>query len=566
MTTAWPAPGGGLWELEMAHVQGGQPRVFQERVPRAFREGFSVAAARYGLPIDHVEVRFVNDHCYARMRPVGAPDPKPGRPSKPPPALFLKVLARMHPELRRRAKAARRAIATRLWLQDRLHWEQHQRGAMMAAARALQAEPIDELDDAALVEHLRRAAAHLEAGIACHLALVPVHNLPLGRFLLACRGWGITDEAAFALLAGCSPASTASASQLARIARACATAGVEPETLDGIRAASPDAADALDAYLAEHGWRIVTQYSPRGLALIELPEIIVQAVRAASPDTAAVPDASGVRARLGDGDRTRFDDLLADARACFGVRDDNVALNFMWPTGLLRRALLEAGRRLDARGTLHDPADVFALGEDEIAAAFDGATDLGHEAAARMARLAAAEADGAPAHLGESEGPPPDPAVFPAAMAELVTAIMLEFDLEQALQRDHTTEAAWSGEGVGVGAGAFTGRACVAPSAEDALARLRAGDVLVTTLTTPAFEAIMPIAGAVVTERGGLMSHTALVCREYGIPAVLGVAAATSHITDGATVTVDPSAGRITVQHTASPPREVSASPGGSLP
>ena len=57
----------------------------------------------------------------------------------------------------------------------------------------------------------------------------------------------------------------------------------------------------------------------------------------------------------------------------------------------------------------------------------------------------------------------------------------------------------------------------------------------------------MPIAGALVTESGGLMSHAALVCREYGIPAVLGVTAATTHIADGAIVTVDPSTGRVTL-------------------
>ena len=57
----------------------------------------------------------------------------------------------------------------------------------------------------------------------------------------------------------------------------------------------------------------------------------------------------------------------------------------------------------------------------------------------------------------------------------------------------------------------------------------------------------MPIAGALVTDHGGLMSHAALVCREHGIPAVVGVAAATAHIPDGAIVTVDPAAGRVTI-------------------
>ena len=66
-------------------------------------------------------------------------------------------------------------------------------------------------------------------------------------------------------------------------------------------------------------------------------------------------------------------------------------------------------------------------------------------------------------------------------------------------------------------------------------------------MTTPTFEAIMPIAGAVVAEFGGLVGHTAIVCREYGIPAVVGVAGATTHIVDGAPLTVDPSTGRVLV-------------------
>ena len=71
-----------------------------------------------GCRSTYIEVRFVNDHCYARVRPVGAPEPKPGKPSKAPPGFVLWVLARLHPELRRRAKAARRALDERLWRED----------------------------------------------------------------------------------------------------------------------------------------------------------------------------------------------------------------------------------------------------------------------------------------------------------------------------------------------------------------------------------------------------------------------------------------------------------------
>lgn len=221
----------------------------------------------------------------------------------------------------------------------------------------------------------------------------------------------------------------------------------------------------------------------------------------------------------------------------------------MWPAGLVRRALLEVGRRLHERGALEERGHVMALGEAEVAAALAGDETLRAVAADRAARGLAAEADGAPVMLGDDEGPPPDPRVFPSAMAELVAAILVPLELEEFGVGAAPAHTDWTGEGRGTGIGttSYTGRACVAADAEEALYRLRDGDVLVTTHTTPAYEAIMPIAGALVTESGGLMSHAALVCREYNIPAVLGVTSATTHIPDGATITVDPSNGRVTV-------------------
>ena len=392
-----------------------------------------------------------------------------------------------------------------------------------------------------------RALDHLELGIGTHFQLSPIHDVTLGRLLLACRSWGIDDAEVFPLLAGSSPASTTSAARLATIARALDDAEVEPHTLDDVRAASAEARAALDDYLADHGWRVVTQYSPRGVTLIELPTVLLRAIAAAGKSDGPPPPANvgAVRDRVPPADQARFDDLLEDAVACYGSRDDNVALTFMWPNGLVRRALLEAGRRLADRGALHDLGHVFALGQAEIAAALAGDASLAAEAAARTAHGLERGSRRRPGTARRRRGPSPGPGALPRrdgrARASHVPGVR---------DRRRVHERARRGEGV-VGRRhrdrltPYTGRACVAVDAEDALARLEPGDVLVTAHTTPSFEAIMPIAGALVTEHGGLMSHAALVCREYGIPALVGVAAATAHIPDGATVTVDPSAGRI---------------------
>lgn len=547
MTIEWTAPGGGMWELETAHVRGAQPRMFQELATTGFGTGFRTVAKAYGLPISHIQLGWVNDHCYGRMVPVGAPEPKPGRASSAPPAAVLWLLARVHPEFRRRAKAAKRTLAAKPWLADCWRWESELRPARLAQSRALQAEDIEAFDDDALVGHLRRVGDHVASGMALHFDLTPATELPVGRYVVACRGWGIEPGDALGLLTGSSPASTASVPVLAAIAQACADAGVDPDTIDDVRAASPTAARALDDYLADHGWRVVSQYSPRAQALIERPGLLVRAIRAAGGARSSAPDDDVVRARVAGSDRDRFDELLAEARRCVSVRDDNVALTFMWPAGLLRRALLEAGRRLAARGVLEEPRHVMALGEREIGAALAGNASLRAVAAERVAHGIAAEAAGAPVMLGDDEGPPPHPRLFPAAMAELLAAVLVSLEIEDDVAAYQSHVASWTGEGVGIGSAPYTGRACVAASAEDALDHLQHGDVLITTHTTPAYEAVIAIAGAVVTESGGLLSHAALVCREQAIPAVLGVTGATSTIPDGATVTVDPPTGRVAI-------------------
>ena len=63
--------------------------------------------------------------------------------------------------------------------------------------------------------------------------------------------------------------------------------------------------------------------------------------------------------------------------------------------------------------------------------------------------------------------------------------------------------------------------------------------------TDPAWTALFGVAAAVVTETGGLLSHAAIVAREYGLPAVVAVTGATTALRDGALVAVDGSTGRV---------------------
>jgi phosphoenolpyruvate synthase/pyruvate phosphate dikinase len=69
--------------------------------------------------------------------------------------------------------------------------------------------------------------------------------------------------------------------------------------------------------------------------------------------------------------------------------------------------------------------------------------------------------------------------------------------------------------------------------------RLRAGDVLVCPITSPVWSVLFPSIGALVTDAGGILSHPAIIAREYGIPAVVATTNGTSVLRDGQIVTVD---------------------------
>jgi pyruvate,water dikinase len=73
------------------------------------------------------------------------------------------------------------------------------------------------------------------------------------------------------------------------------------------------------------------------------------------------------------------------------------------------------------------------------------------------------------------------------------------------------------------------------------------GEILVAAITTPAWTPLFAMAAGVVTDVGGPLSHSSIVAREYGIPAVLGTGRATRILHTGQTVTIDGTAGTVTI-------------------
>lgn len=113
--------------------------------------------------------------------------------------------------------------------------------------------------------------------------------------------------------------------------------------------------------------------------------------------------------------------------------------------------------------------------------------------------------------------------------------------------------------GMPVSAGVVEGRARVVD--DMAKADLEPGDILVTAYTDPSRTPLVVSIGGLVTEVGGLMTHGAVVAREYGVPAVVGVQHATGTIRDGSLIRVNGTDGYVEIMPEAGTGRDAPPGP-----
>lgn len=540
-----PAPG--RWELETAH-HGLRPLspFLRHAYQRAFEGGIVEPLERYGLPLATIQAQFVHGCLYMRPLAIGE---KPGAsPKGPPPMLVMKLLTRLHPELRRRAKTAERAFAERRWREEVDQWFDHGRADQIVKNRAIQEVNVGSLDDADLLAHVEAALSHFEASARRNLATHGGDLVPSGDLLAHCEDWGIDANDAAALLVGSSPGTVETAVMLQPVAAAIRERGSTTNltTIDDVRSLDGDARAAVDAWLELHQWRTVTSDDIDRPTLAEVPDLQLSALlHAAELLDTAEPDAAAVRSRVPAEYRASFDELVVEARYGHRQREDIRGLCWNWPCGLVRRGVLEVGRRLHATGRIHDCEHVVEFFPDELARAVQGddapSADTLAERAAERDRT---ETTPPPRWLGAEEAEPPLDA-FPAAMARATRAVLANLTADQT--PPPTDQGAGAVRGVGIGDTVYRGRACVVHDLMLSFDQLQPGDVLIAPFTGPSINSLLPIIGALVVEEGGPLCHAAIVAREFGCSAVIGAQGATTRIPHGAHVEVDPARGTVAI-------------------
>ena len=224
--------------------------------------------------------------------------------------------------------------------------------------------------------------------------------------------------------------------------------------------------------------------------------------------------------------RAGFTRLLRRAQALAPVREDALAdIGLGWP--VMRRLLLELGQRLAGAGLITAAADVFWLRRAELVRAAEGCAAAPLTAAIQQRKM-----------LWRGQRKAVAPQMLPERgwMHRWLGWAMPAGDQQQ-------TRATITG--VGASSGQVTAPARVLAGPEQ-FGRMQSGEVLVARMTTPAWTSLFAMASAVVTDVGGPLSHSSIVAREYGIPAVLGTGVATQRLCSGQLITVDGDAGTVT--------------------
>jgi len=530
-----PAPG--YWERDAVHFPRPMTRYWQEVHPPAFVRGTGDFARFYGMLVGALGSAYVNGFGYRSMVPVA------------------------DEEVPARFQRAAEVMQGKLWREQLSDWDERVKPESIRAHQAVQSVDPTALSDQELVEYLTRCRDHHAAMIAQHMRYTASAVVPTGDFLAHVGDWtDVPPAELLGLMRGTAPVSAGASDQLARLiaafeadaqARELLASDDDPgEVLAALRALDGEAGEAVSGYLDLVGYRLLDGFDISEPYALSMPDALVRAIRIAvagrdlegADVDVAVAD---IRSKVPEQHRDEFDELLGEARLTYRLRDERGVFSDIWASGLMRRAALEAGRRVAERGQIHEPVHMIDAGFDEMCSLVaDGSGPSADELAARATERTTRDPKAAPRSLGDPPPPPPDPSGLPPDVARLMRATGIALGhLFGSSEAEHDEEVL---RGLAASPGIYEGpaRLIAGPSEFD---RIVTGDVLVTQSTTEAFNILLPLLGAIVTDSGGLLSHSAIVAREYGIPGVVGTREATGRIADGVRVRVDGDAGEVTV-------------------
>lgn len=504
-----------------------------------------------GLVPDGFEFRILGHEVYLHIEPDDGG-------AQAPPWWVIGIVARVLPSMRRKMRRAEERFRAGYFDELPRRWNSRLAHEQRAEIERRAARELTALSDAEFFAHVRELRTFAAISMRLHFELMFPHAIGTHELCRATEqllGWDVAKTSQ--LLQGLSTASSAPVHQLAAVAdlsrdrpetRAVIEAG-GMHFIERLREVDAEVHARLAEYLAFWGLRT---FGPDCSApnVADRPDLLAGSLSALIHD-GGLPDLEPERQRViaearaglrSAEDRKRFDDALAYAELVYPIREDNVILTDQMVIGLVRRAGLEAGRRLVARGLARKAEDAMMLGLDQIEDALARNADARPLVDRHRRELAWVRSHPGPGHYGAAPAEPPSLRGLPTAARRINEALLF------VMSQEVTKPQAQSGSavrGIAASAGTYRGRVRIITSV-DRLHQLQRGEVLVCPSTSAAWMMVFHRAGALVTDYGSVLTHTSIVAREHRLPAVVGTHCATTVFVDGEEVVVDGTLGTVT--------------------
>lgn len=554
----------GYWEREASHFPDPLSPATKSTFLPSVNDAFRTLCSETSLLIETLHLEEIGGWVYQRTVPLGGVD------RKAPPNWLMPLMIRIVPPLKARIKGSVQAIREDKAGKFIDQWYAEWKPAQIRRRTELLNVDVVALSNEELVAHLTSVRQFLHKCTERHMLLNGSIQLILAEYAFASKellGW---DEGEMMqVFSGLSETSSAPARDLAKIVQFTRNNPEIKRDIDSglpvseILQRYPDFDQQFSDYLNEYGCRAI-RYELTFPTIKESPDLLFRLIRdqlqrdydpeaderalSAQREIQTQRAFSRLRAKP-EADRARFQHALSRARKAYPVREEHGFYDRDAPLALLRYALLEAGRRMVEQKGLGHVEDVFFLHFDEVLSALTR-PDSSHKVVERRK----AERNWVIAHRGpESYGPlPPAPPSFQALPAEARFAVNAVFwALEQIFATQLSGQVHRNSDrlkGIAASKGQYTGVVRVIRS-EFEFDKIQPGDVLVCPITSPVWSILFPTIGALVTDSGGILSHSAIIAREYRVPAVVATGNATELLQNGQLVTVDGDKGIVLAAH-----------------
>jgi phosphohistidine swiveling domain-containing protein len=522
----------GFWNLDKMHAPRPVTPLSFDLIVETLTIGFTRAQEEYDCPV-MVSYRDINHFFYVSFHPL--PD---------------------EAEIARRMVHYHEKLATKVPTVGK-RWEEEWKPAIIEKNVALKTEDWSKLSDAELVAKLDELTEYMiyQWWIHGHVNFVLLSSSAFCDLYDKVMEPEEPTEA-YRMLQGFPTTSVDAARglwRLSRVALANPTLKELFETKQGkdLLAALEESDEGrdfrrqLDEFLFDYGWRHDAVYDLADVPWHEDPAIPLGNIRAMmdlpeseDPDVQYQRNVAAreelfakLREKLADDPDTmaKLEELYEAARYSFPLTEDHAFYIDQMYIAVFRRFVLAVGDRLIAKGVIDERDDVFFLHRDEVVDALTNGGDRRAEVAERRASFDRAAAVTPVSPLGT---PPPPPEVPDPYMEAVVTRLLGVRPPEESTDPKVLRAVAGS-------PGQYTGPARVCRSLAQATDELEEGEVMVVEMTLPPWVPLFPLAGAVVSDVGGVLSHSAIVARECGVPAVVGTTIGTTVIKTGQTITVD---------------------------